>query len=377
MTGTVRFDLVRRRAHRALVLADPQGGRVRRARGRRGRLCAQRRHRHVRRDPRRPHERHGRPAARRGRASRASVFLLTALQRLFPGASDVPDEPRRRLREEAVMSDEVKILDGNTFVVSDEARRHRGVADRSDGPVLVRHAVPLHVGAHRRRPAAQPAVRGRPAVLRDALLPRAGHRDRLHRRQAVGHPPARRRRGLPRGAHDPQPRREARPTSRCVSRPARDFADLFEVKDALKKKGEYYTQRRRRPAGARLPARDLRARDLDLGDRSVRRRRARPDVQRPRRAARRVDDRSARDARARRRRAEHRPAQVRAPREGRAAHHGAQPGEVAGRGAHDWPATGTRSSGRTSAASSTWRRCGSRPCRCPATTCRRPGCRGS
>ena len=45
-----------------------------------------------------------------------------------------------------------------------------------------------------------------------------------------------------------------------------DFADLFEVKDALKKKGEYYTQRRRRPPGARLQARDLRARDLDLGD---------------------------------------------------------------------------------------------------------------
>ena len=59
---------------------------------------------------------------------------------------------------------------------------------------------------------------------------------------------------------------------------ASDFADLFEVKDALKKKGEYYTPRRRRPAGARLPARDLRARDLDLGHRGLRRRRARPDV---------------------------------------------------------------------------------------------------
>ena len=42
-----------------------------------------------------------------------------------------------------------------------------------------------------------------------------------------------------------------------------------------------------------------------------------------------------------------------------------------------WPATGSRSSGRTSAASSTWRRCASRRCRCPVTTCRRPGSPGS
>ena len=66
--------------------------------------------------------------------------------------------------------------------------------DRSDRPLLVRHAVPVEVGADRQRRAAQPAVGRRPAVLRDPLLPRAGHRDRLHRREALGDPAARRRR---------------------------------------------------------------------------------------------------------------------------------------------------------------------------------------
>ncbi len=45
-----------------------------------------------------------------------------------------------------------------------------------------------------------------------------------------------------------------------------DFADLFEVKDALEKKGKYYGSRRARTASARLRARDVQARDRDLGD---------------------------------------------------------------------------------------------------------------
>ena len=123
-----------------------------------------------------------------------------------------------RLREEG--SHERRRSRSSTATRSSSAttRRHRGVADRPDRAVLLRHPVPLEVGAHRQRPAAQPAVGRRPAVLRDPVLPGAGHRDRLHRRQAVGHPPARRRRRLPRGAHDPQPRREGRSTWRCASR---------------------------------------------------------------------------------------------------------------------------------------------------------------
>ena len=77
------------------------------------------------------------------------------------------------------------------------SRRHRGLADRSHRPVLLRHALPLPLGAHRRRgAAAQPAVGRRPAVLRDALLPGAGHRHRVHRRQAFGDPQTGRRQGF-------------------------------------------------------------------------------------------------------------------------------------------------------------------------------------
>ena len=73
-------------------------------------------------------------------------------------------------------------------------RRHRVLADRADRPVLVRHALPVEVGPDDQRRAAQLAVDRRPPVLRVALLPRPGDRHDLHRRQAVGHPPARGRR---------------------------------------------------------------------------------------------------------------------------------------------------------------------------------------
>ena len=156
-----------------------------------------------------------------------------------------------------------------------------------------------------------------------------------------------------------------------------DFADLFEVKDALKKKGEYYTSvddgrlvlGYRRETYVRetwVSATAACAVDEHGLTFSV-------HVE----PARRVDDRPARDAGARRRGTSSRRAQVRAPRQEPAAQHGAQPREVARRGSDAWSATGTRSSGRTSAASSTWRRCASRRSRCPATTCRPPGCRGS
>ena len=97
------------------------------------------------------------------------------------------------------------------------ARRHRGVPHRPDRPLLVRHALPLEVGADDQRRADEPALGRRPPVLRVALLPRARHRDRLHRREAVGDPAARGRQRLPRGADDSQPcRRAGRP-----ERPAR------------------------------------------------------------------------------------------------------------------------------------------------------------
>ena len=54
------------------------------------------------------------------------------------------------------------------------------------------------------------------------------------------------RRRLPRGADDPQPRRRSRSTSTVRIDAGSDFADLFEVKDALEKKGTYSTPRRGR-----------------------------------------------------------------------------------------------------------------------------------
>ena len=79
-------------------------------------------------------------------------------------------------------------------------------------------------------------------------------------------PPARRGRGLPRGAHDPEPRREGgRPQVRIEA--GSDFADLFEVKDALKKKGKYYSHVDDGRLVLGYQPRDLRARDLGVGDR--------------------------------------------------------------------------------------------------------------
>ena len=85
------------------------------------------------------------------------------------------------------------------------ARRHRGIADRSDGAVLVRHAVPLPVGADRERRAAESALGRRPSILRNALLPRARYRDRVRRCEAIRDPPARGRQWFSRGADASQP----------------------------------------------------------------------------------------------------------------------------------------------------------------------------
>ena len=188
----------------------------------------------------------------------------------------------------------VKILDGNTFVVSDAARRHRGIADRSDGAVLVRHAVPLPLGADRQRRAAESALGRRPAVLRDAVLPCAGYWDRLRRRQAVGDPPARRRRRFSRGADDPQPSTTNRSISTVRIEAGCDFADLFEVKDALKKKGEYSGASRAASWFLATIARRFGRETWISASAPARIDEQRPDLQGPDRASRPVDDRSGR-----------------------------------------------------------------------------------
>ena len=84
-----------------------------------------------------------------------------------------------------------------------------------------------------------------------------------------------------------------------------DFADLFEVKDALEKKGEYSDADRGWAPRARLRAGNLPARDDHLGERAGGDRRERPDLHRSHRAARELDDGSGCRHR-RRRRDQHR-----------------------------------------------------------------------
>ena len=73
-----------------------------------------------------------------------------------------------------------------------------------------------------------------------------------------------------------------------------DFADLFEVKDALQKKGTYAKQVDGRLAPPDLPARHLRTVDGDLVVAALRARRERADVRDHDRAARDLDDRARR-----------------------------------------------------------------------------------
>ena len=105
--------------------------------------------------------------------------------------------------------DLVKILDGNTFVVSDDARRHRSVAHRPDRlfsfDTRFLSKWVLTIDGQRLNPLSVDDLQY--FETRFFLVP--GHGHRLRRRQALGDPPARRGRRLPRGAHDPEPRRQA------------------------------------------------------------------------------------------------------------------------------------------------------------------------
>ena len=67
----------------------------------------------------------------------------------------------------------VKILDGNTFVVSDASGDIEASLTDPTGLFSFDTRFLSQLGADRERRAAQRAVRRRPAVLRDALLPRA------------------------------------------------------------------------------------------------------------------------------------------------------------------------------------------------------------
>ena len=163
--------------------------------------------------------------------------------------------------------------------------RHRGVADRSDRPVLVRHPLSLAVGADGRWPASESAFGRRSALLRRALLPRSGNGNRLCRRKAVADPSACGRRRLPRAADDLQPR------SRAGRRDRTDRGGV-RLRGPVRGQGRAREERelqhpdRGRQARAFLPARDVHARDGDLREPFGRPRRGRAHVLRAARAAR-------------------------------------------------------------------------------------------
>ena len=124
-------------------------------------------------------------------AATGNIDLLLYLQRLFPAERDAHDAHRPWPQGGMMGDSQVSILDGNTFVVSDDC----GDIDASptdptglfawDTRFLSQWV--LTVNGERLS-----AVDRRAAVLPDALLPGAGHRNRLRRRQAVGDPAARR-----------------------------------------------------------------------------------------------------------------------------------------------------------------------------------------
>ena len=182
------------------------------------------------------------------------------------------------------------------------------------------------MGADRQRSAAQSALGRRPAVLRDPLLPRAGHGNRLHRRQALGDPAPRRRQRLPRGAHDPEPRREAGEPRRSrrgglrLRRPVRGQGRARE-------EGNVLGARRVRCSAARLQAREVHARDVDLGVGAGPGRQGRAHVQGSHRAAQSWTT-GPRRCHGIRRRRNLRAAEVRAWSAARAPEHGAQPREM-------------------------------------------------
>ena len=158
------------------------------------------------------------------------LALLMAFQRFFPTASFSSEAPNWRTREEPAMSgDLVRILEGNTFVVSDD--RGDIEATLTDPTGLFSFDTRfLSRWCHRQRRPPERAVDGRPPLLRGAVLPRARDRDRLHRLEAP-HPPACGRLRLHRGAailnHD-----EKAVALEVRLEAGSDFADLFEVKDA-------------------------------------------------------------------------------------------------------------------------------------------------
>src|SRR5262249_4219110 len=212
---------------------------------------AQERRRRLRRADRqgalRPHrerraERDGGPAARRG-GNRGRRRAADAVPAALPRATDrARARTRGRLREEAVMSDDlVKILDGNTFVVSDA----RGDIEATltdptglfsfDTRFLSRWVLTLN--GQRLNPLSTDDLNY--FETRFFLVPGTGTVYIDAKLSVI------RQRVVAQGFHEELTllNHDEEPVDLTVRiEAASDFADLFEVKDALAKKGRYVTR---------------------------------------------------------------------------------------------------------------------------------------
>ena len=242
VSGTLRFDLVRgeRTDHRPRHCH--QGGRRRLRRVRRGGLRRARRPRSVRRHRQRRDERDGGDCC----AARSRFEAIRSCSCCSSGSfrdrrSHAIRASRRRRRGGAAHEPGARQHPRRQHVRRQRrARRHRGVADRPDRPVLLRHPLPLDVGADRRTASGSTAlstddlqyfearfflVPGTGTVYVDAKLS-------VIRQRAVGD-------GFHEDAHDPQPRRASRSTSRSASRPAATSPTSSRSRTRCTKKGTY------------------------------------------------------------------------------------------------------------------------------------------
>ena len=191
-----------------------------------------------------------------------------------------------------VMADEmVKILNGNTFVVSDQRGDIEAFVVRPDRAVLIRHPVLVEVAAHCERGPSDLAVDRRPPVLRGAVLPRSRGWERLRERHPLGDPPACGRQRLSEELsilnHDDAPVDLAR-ANRCRLR----LRGSVRGQGRAAEEGLVREAGRRGVAPSDLYARHLRTVDGHLVVAALRARRDRDDVQDHHWGTRDLDDRA-------------------------------------------------------------------------------------
>ena len=155
----------------------------------------------------------------------------------------------------------VSILDGNTFVVSDRRGDIEATPTETPRAVPQRHALPVALGPDRRRAAADAAVHRRPGLLPRPVLPGADDRHDLRRLAPVGRPAA-----LRSATASARRSRSSITTSQPVdarghARGGGGLRRSLRGQGQAGQEGRALSQGRRRPPGARLSARELRARD--------------------------------------------------------------------------------------------------------------------